>query len=880
MIDQTLAHYEIVEKIGAGGMGDVYLAEDTKLDRKIALKVLPPELADDKDRRARFQREAKAIAALNHPNIVTVHSVEEAEGTHFITMELVKGKTLADVIPKKGMTLDKFFELAIPLADAVASAHEAGIIHRDLKPTNAMVTAEGRVKVLDFGLARQDAPLELSRDSESPTEVKTQEGVIAGTLHYMSPEQVEGKSVDARTDVFSLGVLYYELLTGNGPFGGDSAASVISSILKDTPEPVTALAPSLPHDVARIVRRCLVKDRTRRFQSARDVVNELRELEEEVASGRLKVPPSGNTGRLRLPLWASVGILGVGVAAGYAVGKFTEATPSGSNFGNPVQIASAVGVEGNPAWSPDGGQLAYHSEQDGDFDIWIVPAGGGRPLNLTADYDGADQSPAWAPDGSRIAFRSSRDGGGYFVMPALGGPARRVCPAAAALPDLVGETEQLQWSRAPIWSSDGTELACLIVDETGVSVEIDSLDTRNARRVRLPSSSGFGMDLSWSPNGRFFAFVDALPGPDVTRLWVVSSASGKGAQATDGLFNERSPRWSANGEMLYYVSNRGGAMDLWQQRLAADGTRVGEPTQLTTGIGMTEAVYSPDRTKLAYTRGRIVGNVWRLPILDERPATWADGEQITFERARVQFMEMSPDGRHLLMSSDRSGNMDIWMLPMDGGELVQLTTHPTPDWAPSWSPDGTELVFYSYRSGNRDIWTMPVAGGPARQLTESEAFDGTPSWSPRGDQIAFATSRSGSPEVWVMRPDGSEQRRIGAGLLTSWTSDGDGLVLPHADRSLWIHPIDGSTSQPLADDLANPLVVWSRDGKTMFYSGTNERAGNIWSRSTIDDTVRQVTDLVGRSGNLNPPSRTTDGDYLYFSWGETLGDIWVMDVVQ
>lgn len=212
-------------------------------------------------------------------------------------------------------------------------------------------------------------------------------------------------------------------------------------------------------------------------------------------------------------------------------------------------------MEGSPTWSPDGGQLAYHSEQDGDYDIWIVQAGGGRPLNLTNNYDGPDRSPAWSPDGSRIAFRSERDGGGYFIMPALGGPVRRVCPSPVLLR---GADDVDLLSQAPVWSPDGTELACLVNDESGVFVEIETLETRSTRRIDLPTSTGYGLDLSWSRDGRFFAFVDALPGPDVTKILTVSSESGEGVQVTDGVFNERSPSWSANGEILYYVSNRGG----------------------------------------------------------------------------------------------------------------------------------------------------------------------------------------------------------------------------------------------------------------------------------------------------------------------------------
>ena len=292
MVGQNLAHYKILEKIGSGGMGAVYLAKDTKLDRNVALKILPPELAENEERRSRFTREAKAIAALNHPNIVTVYSVEEADSIHFITMEHVEGKTLAAALPRHGFSLGQFLDLAIPLVDAVAAAHEHGITHRDLKPHNIIVSAEGRVKVLDFGLAKPSARLgSAASDSELPTEQMTREGRILGTVAYMSPEQAEGKAVDARSDIFALGVNFYEMLTGERPFQGDTPASTLSAVIKDEARSMTELAPSLPRDMVRIVRRCLAKDPSRRYQTAIDVRNELEELAKALDSGETMVDP-------------------------------------------------------------------------------------------------------------------------------------------------------------------------------------------------------------------------------------------------------------------------------------------------------------------------------------------------------------------------------------------------------------------------------------------------------------------------------------------------------------------------------------------------------------------------------------------------------------
>jgi serine/threonine protein kinase len=281
-----LSHYRLIDKIGEGGMGVVYSAEDTKLNRKVALKVLPQKLADNPDRRMRFEREAKAVAALNHPHIVTLHSVEEQDGLHFITMELVEGKPLARMLSRGGLALDRIFELMFPLIDAVSVAHEHGITHRDLKPDNVMVRDDGRIKILDFGLAKM---LEVPGGSDErathlPTATATGEGRILGTVAYMSPEQTQGKSVDHRTDIFALGVMLFEMASGQRPFSGDTGISIISSIIKDTPPIVTDLNRALPRHFGRIIRRCLEKDPDRRYQRARDLLTELEDLKREMAT--------------------------------------------------------------------------------------------------------------------------------------------------------------------------------------------------------------------------------------------------------------------------------------------------------------------------------------------------------------------------------------------------------------------------------------------------------------------------------------------------------------------------------------------------------------------------------------------------------------------
>jgi serine/threonine protein kinase len=389
---KRLGPYEILEPLGAGGMGEVYRARDPRLKRDVALKVLPEDLASEPERLERFEREAQTLAALNHPHIVTIFSVEEAENLRFLTMELLEGKTLTRTIPRGGFPLSRFFPIAIQLTEAVNAAHEKGIIHRDLKPGNVMVMEEDRVKVLDFGLAKLREGVRDAADTQSPTEPATGPGRILGTAPYMSPEQVQGKALDHRSDVFSLGVILYEMTTGGRPFGGDTFAEVASSILRDTPRSVTELRSDLPRDVARLVKHCLEKEPKRRFQTVLDLRNELEELKYEADSGALfsaeqvlrAVPPR------RRPRWlgaaAALVILGIAVAGGWLWSSRGRDVPKA-----PLEITpftSDGGLKRFPQLSPNGEKVAYAwaGPADDNWDIYVKALGvGTKPLRLTED---------------------------------------------------------------------------------------------------------------------------------------------------------------------------------------------------------------------------------------------------------------------------------------------------------------------------------------------------------------------------------------------------------------------------------------------------------------------------------------------------------------
>jgi len=449
--------------------------------------------------------------------------------------------------------------------------------------------------------------------------------------------------------------------------------------------------------------------------------------------------------------------------------------------------------------------------------------------------------------------------GRLFAMSAVGGGPREI-----RLPS----DSSIERQAPPQWSADGTEIAVAVRRPTGKAIAIVSLESFETRYVSIPPHEGnLSVDLSWSPDGQTFAYVDSVNDAEVTRLWLIPSAGGEATPVTDGRTNVLSPRWSADGRRLFFASNRGGAMDLWEHRVGADGKPEGEPVALTHGMGIRWAAFSPDGSKLAYSRGRRVKNVWRVPILSDRVATWADAQQITFDTAFVELMDLSPDGSRLVMSSDRAGNRDLWILPAQGGEMTRLTTDPTPDWGPSWSPDGTEIAFHAYRSGNRDIWVMPSNGGPARQLT------------------THPNAKSHSFRVEGAKPTfGSWTREVESHARWQQTLSVYHIGLPMvAQSSSCATRKSGECLRPAARRSAisrgpSGQARWAPDGELIYYVGRGEHSDRLWALSPSDGQEYVVADLSGRWGRL-AFEMTTDGSNLYFAWRADIGEIWVMDII-
>jgi Tol biopolymer transport system component/tRNA A-37 threonylcarbamoyl transferase component Bud32 len=561
----TLGHYEIVALIGSGGMGQVYRARDTKLQRDVALKLLPTEATADPERRQRFEREARAVAALNHPHIVTIHSVEDVDGRVFLTMELVNGRPLSELIPRGGLPLDRLLKIAVPLADAVSAAHARGITHRDLKPANVMVTAEGSVKVLDFGLAKQhDTAAQADRIETRGADIITGQGRILGTVAYMAPEQAEGKQTDARSDIFSLGVVLYEMATGERPFSGETSLSTLTAIMRDTPRPVTDINPAIPKELGRVIRRALVKDPDRRQQIGKDLRNELDEIRQELESGELvaqtaRAAAAAATPPRRVP-WVALagGVLVLAAIAAALAWSRRGASETAVIGSDPIAVTVSTvtaedGDENFPSLSADGKWLIYSADpEDTGADILLRAVGGQTAINLTKDSPGTDTQAVFSPDGERIAFRSARDNGGLFIMGRTGESVRRLT------------TDGFN----PSWSPDGsaivyaTESAEFNPGNRAARSVLWTVSTTKGERRQLTTTDA--MQPAWSPHGHRIAYW-GLFGDSVQRdIWTVPAGGGEPVRVTNDPAIDWSPAWSPDGHFLYFVSDRSGAFNLWR----------------------------------------------------------------------------------------------------------------------------------------------------------------------------------------------------------------------------------------------------------------------------------------------------------------------------
>jgi serine/threonine protein kinase len=800
---KTLLHYEIVQQIGAGGMGLVYKARDTRLGRLAALKVLKAEAVSNPERKRRFIQEARAASALNHPNIVHIYDIGESDGVDFIAMEYVEGSTLNALTQRKGLPWSQALTYAIQIADALGKAHAAGIIHRDIKPGNIMVNTDGLAKVLDFGLAKlTERTVDTAPDASTQTlqirdAAATEEGALVGTVAYMSPEQAQGLKLDGRSDIFSFGAMLYELLSGERTFQRESTASTLAAILKEEPKPID---PTLPKELGRILARCLKKDPHRRFQTMADLKVALEELKEESDSGRLEqtAEPPRSRGPLKRLVWPAAFVALFGTAAFWYWRAPRESEPMSSL----VPLTTYVGDERQPSFSPDGNHVAFswNSEKKDNFDIWVKLIGSPVPVRLTHD-PAPDRAPAWSPDGRSIAFlRGSSSGrAAVMVIPAIGGPERKVTEINQGAREFEGF--KLDWTPDSQWLAFSDSAS----DQGARGIYLAGVDTGERRRLTLPPAGAYG-DLSpaISPDGRWLAFSRRF-GNTTSEIYAVELNRDLTPKAApkkltgEGRWSLQAA-WTSNSKGIVFASGASNVFSLW--RIPAPNTE--NPKLVPFGEGGSEPAISRQGTRLVFTRSAPDVNIWRLKRVHSGVAA---GQAVPFiASTRLDTNpQYSPDAQRVAFASDRSGHMEIWTADAAGLNPVQVTKLGGANaGTPRWSPDSQRIAFDWNVAGHFDVYTIPANGGAPQRITTAPVDNHIPSYSRDGKWIYYSSGTSGKFEIWKAPATGGTSVQVtrGGGHVAMESADGRDLYYtksPNWISPLWKMPTAGGEEKPVID---------------------------------------------------------------------------------
>jgi Tol biopolymer transport system component len=924
MLGRTISRYRVVAELGQGGMGVVYKAEDTRLGRFVALKFLPDDLASDAQALDRFRREARAASALNHPHICTIHDIEEHDGQLFIVMELLEGKTLREKIAAKRLELDAVLDLSMQIAEALGAAHAKGIIHRDIKSANIFVTETGQAKVLDFGLAKLVAEGESVAETMTgmavpsdavPKALVTTPGQTMGTVAYMSPEQVRGQELDARTDIFSFGAVVYEMVTGRLPFQGATTGVVFDGILNKAPAPVTQINPAAPAELVHILDKALEKDRELRYQSIREMRADLARLKRDAASGStgavkpvsgpIAPPPKSRRGLVAALVGG--GVLGLAAVAYFVWLKPAPAAPAATQS-TLTRVTFDDGLQALPAWSPDGRFIAYSSNKAGNFDIWVQPVSGGRAVQVTSD-PANDWQPAWSPDGNTLAFRSEREGGGIYVMPALGGRERKLASMG-------------YW---PQWSKDGAKVLVVLRPPLGGASQVvphvyllplDGTAPQRILEAELAQFTNVGR-IMWHPDGQRITFQ----GVAANHGGFYAQPIAGGPAVLVGRFSEQfmreageltpfiDMRWAPAGNALYAEAISRGVRNLW--RIDVDPATLewtSGPRRLTTGAGPdTDLAISPDGDKLAFVTRSEASRLWSVPFDARTHRLTGEATPITPAGAAITGFDLSVDGKTLAYVATRPGQarMELWSTSLDSGQAVQLGEGLS-FFSPRVSRDGTRVAYRLTREGIEGRRLAWLTLGRADEHMLPPGPTNPLDWSPGDDRILhYCLSPEKTPAICVSPAGATTQadvRQIVSDPAYSiwqgrFSPDGRWVLFNAQGRKdpgisiLGVVPATGGKWIPLTDStLWADKPRWSPDGKTIYFISNREGAFfDVWGIE-FDPARGAAVGQEFRVTRYNNPGRMIIGQgsselgvgatRLVLPIMETTGSIWVLEGIR
>ncbi len=915
MIGQKISHYEVMEELGRGGMGAVYKARDILLDRELAIKILRPDIANA-TRERRFIQEAKTASSLNHPNIVTIYEIFHVGEAACIAMEYISGETLEKHLENGPLELRKGLGWAIAIADALTRAHAAGIVHRDIKPSNVMITSTGLVKILDFGLAK----LTEVSDETADRERLTMDGRVVGTPPYLSPEQAKSEKVDARSDIFSLGAVMFEMFTGHRPFERESNVEMLAAVVQDRPSRPRSLVDRIPASLEKIILRCLEKKPDRRFQRMEDVTAALEAIRQSDTLTSL-LAAQGRESRWRSwKLWAPAGMIG---AALLTTAVWWTQSRAASVRGTPHQtrITYDEGFTTDPAVSPDGKFLAYASDRGGEvLDIWIQPISGGEPTRLT-NHPADDREPAFSPDGSTIAFRSEREGGGIYVTSILGGQERLL----------------VRRGRRPRFSPDGKWLAYWVGFSTG-----DPTSPGSNKIFIVPSGGGTPRQLVphfesalypvWSPDGKRVLFLGAdsaantrstgaLTGTNrpVNRMdWWIATLDDNPPVKTGvhaDVLKQGLSVWASSGagitpeawvgpeNRVIFSASFGNAdtfrdaVNVWSIPLSRRWHAAGPALQMTSGSAFESHPAVTASGDVYFCSAETRTGIWRLPLSAKDSKATGELSRLTKGSAFHGQPSVAPDGSRVAYYSTKSGNMDLWALDLKSGTESQLTSTPVGEFAPQMSADGSTVYYSIY--GKREAYSVPAKGGESTKICED---CGTWDVSHDGRKVLywFSTAKP-IVSIGLLQLPAKEKveliQHAEYSLYQPHFSPDDRwiafLAKTGQDRSrVYVVPFKGASRHVLGDwipvtdgDNLDDKPRWSPDGNLLYFTSERDGFRCIWAQRLDAVSKRPVGAPFGvyhfhtsrrslMNVGLGPLEISVARNALVFNLGEITGNIW------
>jgi len=887
LANARLGPYEIRSTLGAGGMGEVYRARDTRLNRDVAIKVLREDDAASVESRSRFEREARAIAALNHPNIVAVYDFGIEAGQQYIVSELVEGESLRGLLTGKPVPIRKLLDIATQVADGLAAAHAAGVVHRDLKPENIMLAKDGRVKILDFGLARHDHVASASDDGRAPTQTFvpdgadsgsiTKAGAVLGTARYMSPEQALGKPIGYRSDQFSFGLVLYELVAGKQAFLRPSTVETLAAIVREEPVPMDE---KVPAPLRWIIDRCLQKEPEQRYESTRDLYQELRNLRDHISeahSSAVFAPiasPKKPRSRWKTPL--AVGLL-VGVIAAllilvgalYMVHRKGEAGGATEPADQDVRVSPLTalpGYVGWPALSPDGKQVVFawdggRNAAKSMFDLYIKVIGAERIQQLT-HQPSEEIRPAWSPDGSTIAFvRLNGTERGIFTMSVLGGPERKL--------DVFDEFTA---ASSLSWSADGRQLAYQAEND----LRLLTVETGEIRTIERPKECKWAYTPVFSPDGKWIALLCRTTSGTVD-LYRISPKGERAKNLHTFLDEPLGIAWSGDGQRIILADN-GGLLEI--------GANGGQPRRLPfaqIAVALYDQIASRGN-RLVYVQVQNNVNIWRIDLKSESVRS------LLAPTSRQQKAPaISPDGKRIAFESDRSGSKEVWVANLDGSDAVQLSDFHVQTGTPRWSPDGRKIVFDSRASGEAGLYLVDPSTALPRRIFTNGISACVPTWSADGKSIYFTTVASPQFEhdpIYKVAPEGGTPELVTSthGYNAQESRDRRVLYFFAGESNAPIRVSDRATGQeqplkgmPNLDDMTD----WVVGSKGIFYIDRTSTPAAVAFYEFSSARVTRRFPIEKQFEHWGGLALSPDESWIAYSESDTRGsDLMLADGVQ